>query len=201
MPQGNRRKVRQHDASLEELHWLRTALEPFVDLKRLRRVIAEHEDVYSALRSDTPPAEVRKILEVVEAMLTPRQREQIKSPSDVAALLMVQMGGLEQEELRTVLLDTKNRVQDIVTVYRGSVNQAQVRVAELFKEAVRRNSVAVILAHNHPSGDPTPSPEDILVTRNVVEAGKLLDVEVLDHLILTQGRWVSLRERGLGFSS
>jgi DNA repair protein RadC len=69
----------------------------------------------------------------------------------------------------------------------------------VFKDAIRRNSTALIVAHNHPSGDPTPSPEDILVTRQIVDAGKLLDIEVLDHLVIGRGRWVSMRERGLGF--
>jgi DNA repair protein RadC len=129
------------------------------------------------------------------------ERMQIKSPADVAALLMIEMGHLDQEHLRVVLLDTKNRVQEVVTVYIGSVNSAAIRVGEVFKAAIRRNSTALIVAHNHPSGDPTPSPEDILVTRQIVEAGKLLDCEVLDHLIVAKGRHVSMRERGLGFSS
>jgi DNA repair protein RadC len=128
------------------------------------------------------------------------ERFQIRSPADVARLLMVEMGHLDQEHMRTVLLDTKNRVQTITTVYVGSLNSALIRVGEIFKEAVRRNSAALILAHNHPSGDPTPSPEDILVTRQIVDAGKLLDVEVLDHLVIGAGRFISMRERGLGFS-
>ncbi len=126
-------------------------------------------------------------------------RPQIKSPADVASLLMLEMSHLDQEHLRAVLLDTKNRVQEIATIYVGSVNSAQVRIGEVFRDAVRRNSTAMIVAHNHPSGDPTPSPEDILVTRQIVEAGKLLDVDVLDHLIIGRGRYVSMRERGLGF--
>ena len=85
------------------------------------------------------------------------------------------------------------------TVYIGSLNSASVRVGELFREAIRVNSAAVIVAHNHPSGDPTPSPEDVHVTRQIVEAGKLLDIDVLDHLVIGQQRWVSLKERGLGF--
>ncbi len=109
------------------------------------------------------------------------------------------MAALEQEQLRVVLLDTKHRVLAIRTVYQGSVNQAQVRVAEVFRDAVRHNAVAVVAVHNHPSGDPTPSSEDVAVTREIVEAGKLLGVDVLDHLVIGQGRWVSLRERGLGF--
>lgn len=129
------------------------------------------------------------------------QRPQIKSPADVAGLLMAEMGHLDQEHLRTVLLDTKNRVMAIPTIYIGSVNSAAIRVGEVFKEAIRRNAVAMILVHNHPSADPTPSPEDILVTRQIVEAGKLLDCELIDHLIICRGRYVSLRERGLGFSA
>ena len=127
-------------------------------------------------------------------------RPQIKSPADVASLLMLEMSHLDQEHLRAVLLDTKNRVQEIATIYVGSVNSAQVRIGEVFRDAVRRNSTAMIVAHNHPSGDPSPSPEDILVTRQIVEAGKLLDIDVLDHLIIGRGRYVSMRERGLGFA-
>ncbi len=126
------------------------------------------------------------------------ERFQIRSPTDAATLLMAEMGHLDQEHLRTVLLDTKNRVQAIPTVYVGSLNTAVIRVGEVFKEAVRRNSAALIVAHNHPSGDVTPSPEDILVTRQIIDAGKLLDIETLDHLIIGQGRWASLRERGVG---
>ena len=70
----------------------------------------------------------------------------------------------------------------------------------MFKEAIRKNASALIVTHNHPSGDPTPSPDDVAVTRAIVQAGKLLDVEVLDHLVIGQGRWVSLKERGLGFA-
>jgi DNA repair protein RadC len=127
------------------------------------------------------------------------ERYQIKSPADAATLLMVEMSHLDQEHLRAVLLDTKNRVLEVTTVYIGSVNSASIRIGEVFKTAVRRNAAALILAHNHPSGDPTPSPEDILVTRQIVEAGKLLDCEVLDHLVIGRGRYVSMRERGLGF--
>lgn len=127
------------------------------------------------------------------------ERFPIRSPADVAALLMVEMSHLDQEHLRTVLLDTKNRVQQISTIYIGSLNAATIRIGEVFKEAVRRNSAAIIVVHNHPSGEATPSPEDIQVTRQLVAAGRLLDIEVLDHLIIGRGYYVSLRERGLGF--
>jgi len=131
----------------------------------------------------------------------PAQRRQIKSPNDIANLLLLEMSHLDQEQLRTVLLDTKNRIQAISTVYIGSLNTSMVRVGEVFKEAVRRNSSALIVVHNHPSGDATPSPEDVLVTREIVQAGKLLDTDVLDHLIIGNGVWASLRERGLGFDT
>jgi DNA repair protein RadC len=91
------------------------------------------------------------------------------------------MSALEQEHLRVILLDRRNRVMETVEVYKGSVNSSQVRVGEIFKEAVRKNASALVVIHNHPSGDPTPSPDDVAVTRAIVQAGKLLDVEVLDR--------------------
>jgi len=127
------------------------------------------------------------------------ERFPIRSPADVATLLMVEMSHLDQEHLRTILLDTKNRVQQINTVYIGSLNSATIRVGEVFKEAVRRNSAGIIVVHNHPSGEATPSIDDIEVTRQLVAAGRLLDIELLDHLIIGRGQYVSLRERGLGF--
>jgi DNA repair protein RadC len=130
----------------------------------------------------------------------PEERPTINSPADAAALVQYEMSALEQEHLRVFLMDTKNHVLDIVEVYRGSVNMSQVRIGEVFKAAIRRNATAVIVVHNHPSGDPTPSPDDVAVTRALVQAGKLLDVDVLDHLIIGQGRFVSLKERGLGFA-
>src|SRR5947209_10994319 len=109
------------------------------------------------------------------------------------------MGLLEQEYLRVVLLDTKNHVVDIRDVYRGSLNTSMIRVSEVFRDAVRENCAAIIVAHNHPSGDPTPSPEDVRVTRDLVAAGKLLDIEVLDHLVIGHNRYVSLKQQKLGF--
>jgi DNA repair protein RadC len=103
----------------------------------LRQLVAEHRDLNAALRSDAPPAQVLALIETLSALLYPSPQEQIRTPSDVAALLMVQMGHLDQEEMRTVLLDTKNRVQDIVTVYRGSLNASLIRVGEIYKAAVR----------------------------------------------------------------
>jgi DNA repair protein RadC len=129
----------------------------------------------------------------------PEERPAIHSPEDAASLVRYEMSALEQEELRVLLLDTRNRVMHIETVYRGSLNSSQVRVGELFKTAVRRSAASIIVVHNHPSGDPTPSPDDVAVTRAIVQAGKLLDIELLDHLVIGGGRFVSLKERSLGF--
>ena len=123
----------------------------------------------------------------------------MRSPADVAGLLMVEMGYLEQEQLRVLLLNTRHQVVRQVVVYQGNVNASLVRVGELFREAVRDNATAVILCHNHPSGSPDPSPEDVALTRAAVQAGRLLDIEVLDHIVVGRGRYVSLRDRGLGF--
>lgn len=146
-------------------------------------------------------AQIKAALELgyrmkMEAMI---ERPSIHSPQEAAELLLYEMSALEQEELRVILLDTRNHLIDVVEVYRGSINSSQIRVGELFKVAVRRNAAAIIVVHNHPSGDPTPSPDDVAVTRALNQAGKLLDVEVLDHLVIGNGRFVSLKERGLGF--
>lgn len=135
------------------------------------------------------------------AALSPDQRPQITSPDDVSALLGIEMAALTQEQLRVVLLDTKHRVLAVRTVYQGSVNQAQVRVAEVFRDAIRHTAVAIVAVHNHPSGDPTPSAADVSLTTELCRAGALLDIELLDHLIIGQGKWQSLRRLGLGFPS
>jgi DNA repair protein RadC len=147
-------------------------------------------------------AQLKAGLEMGRRLLiaAPDERPQIGSPADAANLLMLEMGYLEQEHLRALLLDTKNRVLASPTVYKGNVNTSVIRIAEIFREAIRHNSTALIIAHNHPSGDPTPSPEDVRITRQIVEAGNLLSIEVLDHLVIGQGRYVSLKERGLGFA-
>jgi len=128
------------------------------------------------------------------------ERAQVRSPADAARLIMAAIGHYDQEHLVTLLLDTKNRVIKLHTVYIGTLNSSSVRVGEIFKEAVRVNAAALIVGHNHPSADITPSPEDIVVTRQIVEAGKLMDIDVLDHVICSSTSYTSLRDRGLGFS-
>jgi len=132
-------------------------------------------------------------------IITPEDRPQVRSPADAADLLLTEMSLLEQEHLRTLLLDTKNHVLGTPTIYVGSINTSVIRVGEVFREAIKANCAGIIVAHNHPSGDPTPSPEDVAVTEQIVAAGKLLDIEVLDHLVIGRQRYVSLKERGLGF--
>jgi len=134
------------------------------------------------------------------AIESPEERPVIRSPADAAALVKYEMSAFEQEHLRVLYLNTRNHVLAWEDVYRGTLNQSQVRVGELFKGAIRRNAAAIIVAHNHPSGDPSPSPDDMIITRTLVEAGKLLDVEVLDHLVIGHGRFVSMKERKLGFA-
>ncbi len=147
-------------------------------------------------------AQIKAAIELGRRLVqeAPDERPAVHSPADAAEMVQYEMSALEQEELRVMLLDTRNRVQHIETVYRGSVNSSQVRVAEIFKTAIRRNASNLIVIHNHPSGDPTPSPDDIAITRLILQAGELLDVKLLDHIIVGNGRFVSLKERGLGFS-
>jgi DNA repair protein RadC len=124
----------------------------------------------------------------------------IQRPSDAVRLIERHLNALPQEQLIVVLLDTQNRVMELETVYIGSLNTTVVRVAEIFRPAILRNCAGIILAHNHPSGDATPSTDDIQLTTDAVAAGKLLDIAILDHLVIGRGEWVSMRERGLGFT-
>jgi DNA repair protein RadC len=129
----------------------------------------------------------------------PTGRWTIRSPRDVADRLVLQMGRLEREELRVVLLNTKNVVLRVATVYQGNVSTSLVRVGELYRDAVRLNASGLILVHNHPSGDPTPSPDDLHLTAEALAAGRLLDIDLLDHLVVGHDAYVSLRDRGIGF--
>ena len=129
----------------------------------------------------------------------PAGRWSIRSARDVADRLVLQMGRLEREELRVVLLNTKNIVLRVETVYQGNVSSSLVRVGELFRDAVRLNASGLILVHNHPSGDPTPSPDDLHLTAEALAAGRLLDIAVLDHVVVGHDAWISLRDRGVAF--
>jgi DNA repair protein RadC len=123
----------------------------------------------------------------------------VRAPRDVADRLLPEMAHLEREELRVLLMNTKNVVLRQVTVYKGNVSAALVRVAELFRDAVRIHAAGIIVVHNHPSGDAEPSPDDLHLTAEAVAAGRLLDIAVLDHVILASDGHVSLRDRGVAF--
>jgi DNA repair protein RadC len=175
-------------------------------LLELRGLAGLHRTSYDQLcaHRGIGPAKAAQLKAAIElgrrlATATMEERPVIQSPEDAAALLLYEMGALEQEHLRILLLDTRNRWIKTVEVYRGSLNVSLIRVGEIFRDAVRSNSASIIVAHNHPSGDPTPSPEDVAVTHSIVEAGRLLDIEVLDHLVIGHGRYVSLKSKGLGF--
>lgn len=146
-------------------------------------------------------AEIRRLHDELNAALysSPTERPSIHSPRDAYEILLPFMAHLDHEEMWVINLDTRNRVMGLVALYRGSVNSSQVRVAEVFRQAILDNAPAIIVAHNHPSSDPSPSPDDVAVTRAMVQAGKLLDVAVLDHVVVCMSSFVSLKERGLGF--
>ncbi|MDD4569371.1 MAG: DNA repair protein RadC [Tepidanaerobacteraceae bacterium] len=126
-----------------------------------------------------------------------REQITITSPLDVKDLLMEEMRFLEKEHFKTILLNIKNHVISVEDISIGSLNSSIVHPREVFKPAIRRSSASVLLVHNHPSGDPTPSKEDIEVTGRLVEAGKILGINVLDHIIIGNNHIISLKEKGL----
>ncbi len=146
-------------------------------------------------------AQVQAALELGKRLVAtqPKERPVIRYPQDVSNLLQGEMGLLDQEHMRVLLLNTRNQVLATSDVYRGSVHTAVVRIGELFRDALRQNAPAIILVHNHPSGDPTPSSEDIAMTKQAIEAGELLDVDVLDHVILAHGRFESMKTARVAF--
>ncbi|HET9017290.1 MAG TPA: DNA repair protein RadC [Thermomicrobiaceae bacterium] len=178
-----------------------------------QRLLVEHDGLVGLARADlqelcgvhglgeAKAAKLKAALELGRrlAVAQPEERPQVRSPEDVYAVAGSDMGTLEQEQLRVVVLDTKNRVLRTTTLYQGSVNSAQVRVAEVFRDAVRANAPAIALLHNHPSGDPTPSHADVQLTGELCRAGELLGIELVDHLVVAHGRFRSLRRLGLGF--
>jgi DNA repair protein RadC len=144
-------------------------------------------------------AEIKAALELGRrsVSLDPMSRPIVNSPQDVAHIVMEEMRYLDREHFRVISLSTKNHVLGISSISIGSLNSSLVHPRECFKEAIRRNSNAIILLHNHPSGDPTPSKEDIDVTRRLMDGGKILGIEVLDHVIIGDNRYISLKERGI----
>ena len=173
-----------------------TLLARFRDIHGLYRAhTTEIADIYGV--GESTAARIQAALSLGKRVLEPAETPMgIHSPQDAVNVVRPLIGHREQEYMVVVVLNTRNHVLDVVEVYHGSVNAAQVRAAELFRPAIRYNAPAILLAHNHPSMDPSPSSDDISVTRALVEAGKLLDIEIIDHLVLGGTRFVSLKERG-----
>ena len=216
LPERERPVNRLHrygQGALSNAELLAAIIQTPIALHTASLLLAKHKGLLGLARASThelqetqglgpaKTAQIKAALELGRRVLitSPNDRLQVKSPADAANLMMLEMGALEQEHMRLILLDSKNYVIDVPTMYIGSLNTSVIRVGELFREAIKQNCAAVIVVHNHPSGDPTPSPEDVAVTELITKAGELLDIDVLDHLIIGQQRYVSLKERGLGF--
>ena len=182
-------------------------------LEVAERVVWQHGSIGEIARADilelvhTPGIGAARAAQLVAAFeigrrsaTAPRDsRWIIRAPRDVCDRLSPEMAWLEREEMRVLMLNAKNHVLRAVTVYQGNVSAALVRVAELFRDAVRIHAANLILVHNHPSGDPEPSPDDIHLTVEAIAAGKLLDIAVLDHVVIAGDSHVSLRDRGVAF--
>lgn len=146
-------------------------------------------------------AQIKAALElgVRLANAAPEQRPRVKSPSDVAELMLADMSLFEQEHLRVVMLDSRLTVLGIAEVYVGTVDAVHVRIAEVLREPVRANAPRIVVVHNHPSGDPTPSAPDVVLTKQLYEAGALFGIELLDHVVIGNGRMASMQHLRLGF--
>jgi len=194
---------------------LRVGIQGENAVRLAERLLAQHGGLVGLLKMSYQdlckvkgigPAKAAQLKAAVElgrriAVASPQERPVINSPADAANLIMYEMRALHQEEVWVLFLDVRNRFMGKHEVYKGSLNTSMIRLGDLFREAVKRNAAAVIVAHNHPSGDPSPSPDDVAVTRMMVEAGRLLDIPVHDHLVIGMGRFVSMKERGLGFTN
>ncbi len=124
----------------------------------------------------------------------------ISHPRDIYSLLGAEMSGLDQEHIKVVLLNTRNEVMSVHEIYKGNVHTAIIRVAEVIRPAIRENAPAMVAVHNHPTGDPEPSAQDVSMTVDVRQAAELLDIELVDHVIIGKGgRFSSLKEHNLGF--
>jgi DNA repair protein RadC len=128
--------------------------------------------------------------------LQPEARPYVRSPADVNNLIGAEMAVLDQEHLRVLLINTRNQLLSVVEVYKGNVSTALVRPAEVFREAIRQNAPAMIVVHNHPSGDPAPSPDDVVLTKDLVKAAQLLQIDLLDHIVIGDRRFASLKQLG-----
>ena len=143
---------------------------------------------------------IKSALEISRRLLNPQKEPaRITSPYEAGQFLMPRMMYLDQEEFHVVLMNTRNKIMGTHMIYRGGVGSLYIRVAEVFRPAIRLNAPAMILAHNHPSGEPEPSQDDIAVTRKLTEMGELLGIQILDHIIIGHNEFVSLQEEGIAF--
>ncbi|ERI90103.1 DNA repair protein RadC [Clostridiales bacterium oral taxon 876 str. F0540] len=144
-------------------------------------------------------AQLMALAEISKRFRTFRSGEEYKitQPKDAAELLMEDMRYLKQEHLKVIMLNTKNIVITVKTVSVGSLNSSIVHPREVFCEAIKKSSASIIISHNHPSGDPSPSNEDISLTQRIKESGRLLGIELLDHIIIGNGNYISLKEKGI----
>jgi DNA repair protein RadC len=217
MPASERPRERLRDAGAGALQTaellaiiLRTGTARLSALALAQSLLAKHNGLaglarlsYADLKRENGIGEAKaaEIMAAIQLAIRYRdlgasERFHVSQPAHVYALLGAEMAALDQEHLRVLLVDTRNRLMGTSEVYIGTVNQAQVRGAEVLREAVRQNAPAIILVHNHPSGDPSPSPEDIAMTKKVIEAGKQLDIDVMDHIIIGERKYASLQELG-----
>lgn len=180
-----------------------------------QRILEEHDGLTGLMRLDHAdlanikgigPAKAAKLKAALEMgrrldAIGEGDRPKVGSPEDIVRLLGVEMASLDREQLRVVMLNSKHHITGTHTVAHGTVNSAAIRMSEVFAPVVRRNAPYIALVHNHPTGDPTPSAADVQFTRDAVRAARLLDIEVVDHVIIGQGRHSSLRRLGLGFDT
>lgn len=154
---------------------------------RIQQRIREIQEQYQKFQQELETARVSEL-------------PSINCPGDAANLVLPAMSVLQREELWLLVLNTRNRVKAIVKVYQGSTNSSQVKLGEVMRAALLKDAQAVVLVHNHPSADVTPSPDDVAITKAFVQACNLLDITCLDHNIVGGGKYAPLKERGLGFS-
>jgi DNA repair protein RadC len=206
-PLGRLYDVGQDSVSLVEL--LAILIGGPQQVEAAQRVIEQYHDLPNALATELqeiPGIGKSKAARIVAALELGRRyaqkpnedRPQITSPASLAALVQPWIGHRERENFAVIYLNTRNQVLDREILYQGTLNQSLVRTAEVFRGAIRRNVCGIMVAHNHPSGNPDPSPEDIALTRRLHEAGKMLEVDLLDHVIVGPSRYVSIRERRFG---
>lgn len=170
------------------------------DARSLRYLVQASVDELKKVRGIglAKAAQIKAAVELGKRLAaTTGSRPAITSPADAVNMVMEEMRYLEREHFQVLMLNTRNQVLGVHLASVGTLNSSLVHPREIFREPIRRAAAAVILVHNHPSGDPSPSQEDMAITRRLVEAGRLLGIEVLDHIIIGDNRYISFQERGL----